>query len=246
MIELHLVDPVGHLASRLLVPDAAGLVAERLQLQGIANLGAAFRELGPGGRRLLERLPELDAWLEAVSEVPVGPAPDMSSAPEAEEIERALDELLGEDPAPQAPRPRMSRPVVDPEAAGGVLGFAAGLVLGIALLDERTTDPLGQPRVELEEAIAILEGRSLDLARLTGSGPAEVALGLSTVVERLIALDSGFGLQLRALRNLAVGRPGPVRAAGVRRLLFLAGLVGAGVVLRPRKERGRTPAVQLA
>lgn len=230
MIELHLLDPVDHLASRLLVPDAAGLVAERLQAQGIARLGAAFRGLGPGGRRLLERLPELDAWLAAVTE----------SQPTAAAGERRLRELLEERGGGGLSPIEFRASLPSPEIVASVMALGAGLVIGVVLLDERSEDPLSQPLLDLDGALAALEERSLDLGLLTSVSPAETALGLATVVERLTELDARLGLQLRALGGLAEGARA-CRPASARRLHLLAGLVGAGIILPRREEEPRDP-----
>jgi hypothetical protein len=239
MIEAQLLAPAGLLATRLLVPDAAGLVSERLQAQGLAPLGAAFRSHGPGGRALLERLPELDAWLEAVAEAAgqVEPAAGSVQVQLAEELD-GLFEITGDlPPMPFRPCP----PRFDPEFTAAVTALAAGLVLGVALLDERATDPLELPHADLDGVLAALEGRRLDLGVLTSVSAAKVALELVEVVERLIGLDDRLGLQLRALRSLATVVPRPARVASVRRMHLLAGLVGAGVVVPPQRRGPRGP-----
>jgi hypothetical protein len=240
MIETHLLDPLDLLDTRLLVPDAAGLVAERLQTQGIASLGAHFRAEGRAGRGLLERLPELDAWLEAVCEALYVPKARPEEPPlDADEIFEALEGLFEPSGGLQPMPSRVGGPVVAPDVAAGAVGLAAGLVIGTVLLDGRATGPLDLPSLELGEALDALERLPLDLGVLTRRAPGEVAQGLVAVFERLLQADPRLGLQLRALRNLCVDGPGSYRVAAARRLHLLAGLVGAGVELPPAPLRSR-------
>lgn len=227
MFELHLLDPVHRLSSRLLVPDSAGLVAERLRSAGLVRITATFVAAGgcaPGG---LDRPSRLDSWLKAISEDLL---PALGGWWPARRREVPIDAFLREGSAHTC-----DPPAIAPGVAAGTAAFGAGLAVGVALREEQEGDPIGPPPVlELREVLEMLEGREFDLACPAGTRPLEAALRFVSVVERLLELDPDLAGPLAGLQAVVRQRPGWLWTGSARRLHFLAGLLGAGVVWTDR------------